>query len=179
MTFLDRALVRRGELADRHLDVPWDEMAERCVVGCAIATASGAAAQAVLVRADDFYSASYRRLYNAALSLDAIETALPVCCTAAVRGGTWCANHPYVASLTTVRVAAVAMIADAYILEVAELVDERPMMWGTAGTYAARVVEGARRRAMMAAAAEIFNGLGRGYGPDAMASAISLLAGAA
>lgn len=130
-----------------------DELAERCVAGCAIASRHGAALAAERVRAADFYNVTHGRLLAAALCLDDIE-------------------HQ------AVRVSAVSVIADVRLVELEALVDDRPVQWDTNGTYATRVVEAARRRALMVAASEVLDGLSQGSALADLHERLVALAGA-
>lgn len=130
------------------LTVPQDPEAEATVAGCAIATRRGARL-AARVPADAFYDGRLRNLFEAAVALD-------------------------VADLDG-RVTAVATRCGRSPRGVWRTVDDRPVMFDETGSYAARVVDAARRRTAMGAALAAFNALGEG---GTLADVAPLLAGA-
>ncbi len=144
------------------LEVPTDDQAEQAVVGTAIASSRGCRSAAGVVTEDEFYWPLHARLFVAAQALDEIEATFPVCCTKVMTTGTGCPEHPYWPNLSRLRAVAAAVIADCPAQVVHDLVEERPLMWDNHGRYAAQVAEAARRRKMMVAAEQVFNGIGRG-----------------
>lgn len=111
--------------------IPTDEAAEAVVAACAIASEHGAAIAAERVDPLDFYCPRYRRLFAVALELVGV-----------VREDE--------------RIARAAAAAGVPVADVEGLVQARPVAWDSAGTYAARVVEAARRRRIMAQAEALY-----------------------
>jgi replicative DNA helicase len=136
------------------LQVPFDELAERIVIGCAVATPVGARLQLGRVTAGDFYRPAHGRLLEACRQIEHL-------------------NDP------DERVLAVAEITGVPIAYVQQLVDDRPVMHGRLPGPANRVLDAARRRKLMAAAAELFNQLGGGARLDDVRPLVRSLAASA
>lgn len=130
--------------------VPHDEEAEEVVAGCAVASAHGAALAAGRVVADDFYTPRLQRLFEAAVELVDVESEADRISFSAARAG----------------------VPEA---DVRSLVRARPVMHDSAGSFARRVRDAARRRAVMFAATDVLERLGRG---EPLAEVLPILEGA-
>ena len=94
--------------------------AERVVVACAIASPHGAQLAAVRVTPAMFRDARYRALFTAAVACPLVDP--------------------------DDRIHDVAHTTGQHHLEVARIVDDRPVMWDTSGGYADRVAAAHERR---------------------------------
>lgn len=110
-------------------------------MGCAVATPHGAELARARLAGDDFYVPAYRRLFAAAVGLNDVDD-------------------------ENERIARAADAAGLEEVEVRALVEERSVMWDSAGSFARRVAEAARRRHAMEALGDAFNALGEGADPE-------------
>lgn len=118
------------------MQVPYNEVAEEEVIGCAVATRHGAELAAERLDVDDFYKPAHRRLFASAYELpDGDEE-------------------------DRLALAAAEAVVDQ--AEVRQICRARCAMFDTAGTFAQRVSSAADRRRTMKTLAEAFNALGSG-----------------
>ena len=136
--------------------VPRDDEAEAVVVGCAVALHHGYELAAGRLTADDFWAPTTRRLFEACASLESIQ-------------GTSIDD-------TERRIYEAARITGVPVLQIRQLVDDRPIMWDLSGSYAARLRRPSDAREVMAACAAVYNRLGEGEGVDRVAGQIQFLA---
>jgi replicative DNA helicase len=126
------------------LEVPADAWAEGAVVGCAVASIRGADLASARIEASDIWDPRLRRIYEAALDLDpSLNEEARICAVMAATG-----------------------LPES---DICRLVDGRPVQWDTAGGFARRVIDAARRRALMGLASDIYNSLGAGARLDEVA----------
>lgn len=119
------------------LAVPTDEWAERAVTACAVATRRGCDLARARVRPGDMWDPKLRRIYQAALTLEPLLD-------------------------QEERVRAVALASESSMDELTQLIEDRPVEWDTNGGFARRVIDAARRRALMEVCAHTYNALGTG-----------------
>jgi replicative DNA helicase len=112
--------------------VPIDREAERQVVACAVASSAGARLAAERLSEEEFYDRTLARAFEVAVQLDGID------------------EHER-------RIALVVELAGVNRAMLVELVAERSTMVDAAGRSARRVRDTARRRRVMALAAELYN----------------------
>jgi replicative DNA helicase len=115
----------------RTAEIPDDVEAEQCVVGILTATADGARQVAEVLTPEDFYRPGFGRAMDVACQLDS----------------RFDNDH---------RVAIIANLAGLAVRELEALASSRPSNWD-ADRWVARVKASARRRRVMALAAEIYN----------------------
>lgn len=135
--------------AVRGRSVPYDELAERIVVGISVFNPFAVEAAAAFVSPADFYRPAHARLFAVAIELADEQVGL----TAAERVALGWGND--------VRVRAAARRAGVAVPDVEELVAEAPVLYGVE-PYARRVAAAAEARRVMAAAAEAYNKLAEG-----------------
>lgn len=124
------------------LQVPFDEEAERIVVGCAIASHAGYRHASMAVRFEDFYKPAHRALFRSCEQLRELD-------------------RSDVDTLEQ-RILTAARLALVPTAEVRSLVDDRPVMWDRSGSYAARVRHAALDRLLMSRASQLYNALAAG-----------------
>jgi hypothetical protein len=122
-----------------HLQIPTDTWAEGALTGCAIASRRGADLARARVEPGDLWDPRLACMYRAALD-DALTGIGDV----------------------EARVLAVAALAGIDESEVARVVDDRPVMWDVNGGFARRVLDAAKRRAVMTHCAKAYNQLAGG-----------------
>ena len=141
----------RAVIAERgragQLEVPHDAWSEAAVVGCAIASLYGATLAKGRIEAQDIWDPRLRRMFEAALKVEL--------------------------SGQDERIEAVAAEIGIPAVEIARVVDDRPAQWDSSGGFAARVLDAAKRRAVMQHAAELHNALGRGARLEEIAPQVS------
>lgn len=142
------------------LAVPHDREAETTVVACAAASRTGARLASERVNPDDIWDPKLARIYRAALKVGDDE---PL-------------NGTDEDGLTA-RLQRIAATAGVPIAELRALVADRPVMWDTAGGYARRVTDAARRRNVMTVCARVYNELAGGSRIDDVADELRRLDG--
>lgn len=135
------------------LVVPWDEQAERTVIGCALATPAGARLARARLSPDDFYRPAHAWLFAVLDRVDHLD-----------------------ASEERARSAAGLAGVDCSLAE--QLVEERAVMWDRSGSYAARVAATARARLVMHQASDVVNRLGSGDRLEDLGDALRTLGAA-
>jgi replicative DNA helicase len=124
------------------LPIPVDLHAEAAVAAAAAATARGARLAAERLAVGDFYHPALRRLFAAATGAG-VAPALAV----EDRAAPGDREDRRLDVLTQVAVVDRSWLS--------QLVAERPVMWDTAGSFAARVADAAHRRRVMTLAANL------------------------
>lgn len=119
------------------LEIPSDRRSEEVVVGCAVASAHGAALASEHLTEADLYWPFHGRLFVAAIDITDLDSEVD-------------------------RISVCAMRADVAESVVAAMVRSRPVMFDTAGSYARRVVEAARRRRVMSVCEQAYRSIAGG-----------------
>lgn len=115
------------------VEIPWDQEAEESVVGIAVGSAAGARLATERLTPEDFYRPAYGRVLEITSQLTGMVG-------------------------EERRISTIARLAGIHHRELAALVENRPCSFDTNGEWAHRVKSAARRRCVMALAAEIYNG---------------------
>lgn len=123
--------------------IPHDAWAAEAVTACAVASPRGAALARARIEPDDLWDPRLIRIYRAALAVECVEP--------------------------DERISAVAAATAIPLADIERMVDDRPVMWDTSGAFARRVVDAARRRAVMTYAASLYNKIGSGARLDELA----------
>lgn len=129
-------------MTEEGIEIPTDNWAEAAVVACAVASRRGAQLAAGRLKASDVWQPRLRAIFRAAVTLDDLP---------GVSEDDLAERQRRVSEMTGVP-----------LQDIVRLVEERPVRTDATGSFARRVLDASRRRALMQNCARIYNELGHG-----------------